>query len=234
MQTSGLTAPRAHNDAEPASPAPAPQPEAAPPSSRSAAPQTPTRRPWRPRGAPERNRHGLRSTTLPKACRRVEHDVRKLRIELERELGTVSILSAAAIQSACRHEVRARLAERWLRLQGDNLTLAERLSLLQTISAATDSRDKALRSLPLERDAADVWSSIYRTSSALPAADAAEGEGDDENQSPIHRTGAEKGTAYDHQTTYGDRAEDAPAPSGCTHTSTSPTDTAETDHDPDG
>jgi hypothetical protein len=68
----------------------------------------------------------------------------------------------ALLQSACRHEARAMLAAKWLRDEGKNLAINERLSLTATISNATDSRDKCLKLLGLDRlaDAGDAWGSI--------------------------------------------------------------------------
>lgn len=115
-------------------------------------------------GAPTNNRnrmrHGLRASQLPENCKFIENALNRLRREIEDTLGTTSILQAALIQSAMRHEKRALLCERWLRIHGDELPLAERLSLLSAASTATDSRDKCLDRLGLDRRELDPWANL--------------------------------------------------------------------------
>lgn len=111
-------------------------------------------------GAPQGNRnsirHGLRASSLPPGCSYLDGQLRSLRKGLRREIkrthGDVSLLHEAAVQSALRHETRALLAARWLRLGGDKLPLEQRLSLLAAISTATDARDRCFKSLGLDRD----------------------------------------------------------------------------------
>jgi len=68
----------------------------------------------------------------------------------------LSVFHAALIQSACRHEGRAQLLTRYLREAG--LSLADRLAVLSGIGNATDSRDKCLQRLDLDRRAdIDPW-----------------------------------------------------------------------------
>jgi hypothetical protein len=55
----------------------------------------------------------------------------------------VGVYHSALIQSACRHETRAQLLQRYLR-ESPDLTLAERCQLLDGIGRATDARDKCL------------------------------------------------------------------------------------------
>jgi hypothetical protein len=65
------------------------------------------------------------------------------------------------LQSACRHEKRAALAERWLRLEADPDKPSEyKISLLTQMSAATDARDKCLERAGLGKAAKDDWASI--------------------------------------------------------------------------
>jgi len=61
----------------------------------------------------------------------------------------VPIDLACFINSACRHETRAGLLFRWLRNEGEAIPLERRITLLREISAATDSRDRAIRALAL-------------------------------------------------------------------------------------
>lgn len=115
------------------------------------------------RGAPDGNRnrlrHGLRTSRTPPGCRDIEIDARKLRRNLEDAVlancGEVAIYQAALINSAVRHEKRARLIERWLS-QNAELPLTDRCQLLRELSAATDSRDKCLEKLKQGKD----WSMI--------------------------------------------------------------------------
>ena len=115
-------------------------------------------------GAPRGNfngmRHGLKASKLPPKCKGEEREIYFLRQEIFAELVTIHgspdaipLLSLALLQSLVRHEQRCRLAARWLRLQGDSLPLAERLSLLDTISKATDARDRCLERAGLTTDA---------------------------------------------------------------------------------
>jgi len=86
-------------------------------------------------------------------------------------------LHEALLQSAVRHETRALLAAKWLRDQDGKLNLEQRLQLLATISAATDSRDKCLVRLGLDRrDAATITTTLYAATATHTAA--ADGPGD--------------------------------------------------------
>ena len=88
------------------------------------------------------------------------------------------------MNSACRHERRAALAERWLRVNADELDVSAKLNLLKTISDATDSRDKCLDRLKLDTPTSDPWASAIDVTPRLDAGDAAErdasGAGDTE------------------------------------------------------
>lgn len=140
-----------------------------------------------PKGNTNRMRHGLTAAKLPKGCQYIENRVGQFRKQLEAEIvechGEITILSAALIQSACRHETRAKLLGRWLRegedevrtstsKQGSNgsgtqltaevtrttLTITERSGLLRDISAASDSRDKCVERLSLKQSSNnDPW-----------------------------------------------------------------------------
>lgn len=122
-------------------------------------------------------RHGLRSAELPKGCRYIERTADRLRLDLESEVcgrhGSIGTYRAALIQSACRHEKRASLCERWLRLadgNGEKLSTLDRASLLREVSNATDSRDKCIERLGLDRpERESILDALYRT----PAPDVA-------------------------------------------------------------
>jgi hypothetical protein len=79
------------------------------------------------------------------------------------------------IQSALRHEGRALLLQRKLRLQSDDLTLDQTRAVLADISDATDRRDRCIRQLGLDRKAKatieDVRKQLY-AGAGLPDVDA--------------------------------------------------------------
>lgn len=95
-------------------------------------------------------KHGLRASGLPKGCSYIEGQVSAFRRYVREQLGEMTLWQEATLQSACRHETRALLAARWLRLEGEALTVHERVALSKTISDATTSRDKALRGIGLD------------------------------------------------------------------------------------
>lgn len=131
-------------------------------------------------GAPAGNRnattHGSRGWlalgSLPKGASYVRRLLGEMRRRLETAVldnsGELGAYELAVVQTACRHEGRALLAGRWLRLEGDSLDVSVRLALLNTIGSASDSRDKCLRLLGLDlKRAANPWASI--DSEPLPA-----------------------------------------------------------------
>ena len=113
------------------------------------------------RGAPLANKnatkHGLRASGLPPGCTYVQGQISAFRRYVRNELGQLSLWQEATLQSAIRHETRALLAARWLRLNEDKLSIAERLNLLKTISDATDRRDKCLAAIGLDGKPANPW-----------------------------------------------------------------------------
>jgi hypothetical protein len=124
----------------------------------------------RPHGGQPGNRnaqrHGLRSSNLPAGCKAVENRLHQfgkaMRTAIVDARGGMSIVDAALVQSAIRHEKRAALAERWLRVEPE-LTLEQRLTLMRESSAATDSRDKCLEKLKLDRaDTSSILSQLYQ------------------------------------------------------------------------
>lgn len=81
----------------------------------------------------------------------------KLTADVREKYGAVSSLHAALIQSALRHEARAMLLQRWLRLEGNGLPLLERMALVKGICDASDSRDKCIGRLGIDTPADDPW-----------------------------------------------------------------------------
>jgi len=118
-----------------------------------------------PKGNHNATRHGLRASGLPPGCTYIEGQISAFKRYVRAELGgTLSTWQEATLQSACRHETRALLAARWLRLEAKALTISERAKLLDCIGRASDQRDKCLMALGLDRDPmADAIDALYAT-----------------------------------------------------------------------
>lgn len=109
-------------------------------------------------GAPKGNdnaaRHYLRAGKLPSKLQYVEHRINAFRRHLEDEVaskkGEVSIVDAAAINSACKWERHGLLAQHWLRHEAEILSAGDRLKFSEAIAKASDNRDKNLRLLGLD------------------------------------------------------------------------------------
>ena len=99
-------------------------------------------------------RHGLKAGKLPKNAQYIEHQVNRLRRELEAAVfnvkGEVSLLDAATIQTALKWERHGALALRWLRVQSEKLKPTEALQFSREIARASTERDRALRALGLD------------------------------------------------------------------------------------
>jgi hypothetical protein len=94
-------------------------------------------------------KHGLRASGLPKGCAYIQGQIVSFRRYVRNELADLSLWQEATLQSACRHETRALLAARWLRLEAGELPIKDRVALLKTISDATDKRDACLKAIGL-------------------------------------------------------------------------------------
>lgn len=99
-------------------------------------------------------RHGLKAGKLPKAARYVEHQLNRLRRELEDRVlalrGEVSLVDAAAIVSAIRWERHGALCNRWLRLEEENLKPLDRLQFSREVARASTERDRSIKLLRLD------------------------------------------------------------------------------------
>ena len=129
-----------------------------------------------PRGNKNRTLHGLRASGLPNGCTYIRSSLSSLRTLVRNELeqrqggGRLELYQEACLQSAVRHETRALLVARWLRLAGDELDIDKRISLLRDLSNATDARDRCLKELGLDKSpAADDWPAVI-TAVATPTA----------------------------------------------------------------
>jgi len=133
-----------------------------------------------PRGNANRLTHGVRSYLaigrLPKGASYIRRTLGLLRTAIESAVqeahGEISIVSAALVQSAIRHEARCALLTRYLRDHDDSLTLSDRLGVLKQIGDATDSRDRCLRGLDLpSKRNANIWETLYEEQSSPTGAD---------------------------------------------------------------
>lgn len=111
-------------------------------------------------------RHGLKAGQLPKGASYIKRDADILRRYLEAAVverhDEITLYHAACIQSAIRWERHAMLAQRWLRLEADDLDAGTRLSFSREIAKASSERDKCLERLGLDkRDAQDALTLLY-------------------------------------------------------------------------
>lgn len=134
-------------------------------------------------GAPQGNtnalKHGLRCsevrfslTLMPAGLKCVEREVNEFRRLIEAAVvaahGSISVLHAAIIQTACRHEYHARLATKWFRDHQANIKrLDKKLVLTKAIADASTARDKCLDRLRLDVKAADISDMLFGPGNAL-------------------------------------------------------------------
>jgi hypothetical protein len=134
-------------------------------------------------GAPVGNvnalKHGLRGSKMPRSARYVENALASFRNAILDELASIrdtkdlSVADSATVNRAIRCETRARLALHWLRSEDDKLSMDDRLRLLDVVSAATESRDKALSQLGIVPTGkpvgqVDQWAEFDRERKAQP------------------------------------------------------------------
>jgi hypothetical protein len=139
---------------------------------------------------------------LPKGCQYIEKTVNALRRQVEAALiaakGAISIIDAAGVNSVLKWERHGMLAAHWLRKEADNLSVMERLKFSEAIAKASDSRDRAIRSLGIDAKASDGWNDVYRLMPPADATDpATDGEGTSDNDAErpdVGETTPTKGT----------------------------------------
>jgi hypothetical protein len=150
--------------------------------------------------APEGNsnawKHGLRSSLVLVAVPPKAAWIKKLMAAFRRDLeaavverhGEVSLMRAAVINSASRHETIAQLAGRMLKLAGDEVKTETKLAILDRIGRATDARDRCIRALELDATH-DAWGAYFASPIDVP------GPTDHETQSaPEATTEHQEGT----------------------------------------
>jgi hypothetical protein len=75
--------------------------------------------------------------------------------------GEITLVDAAYVNTAYRAERHAQLAQRWLALEAESMTPADRLNYSREVVRASAERDKAIAGLDLpKRHSADYWSSL--------------------------------------------------------------------------
>ncbi len=127
-----------------------------------------------PKGSANNLRHGMKGSKLPPGCKYIESRVNALRRTVEEAVievkGEVGLVDAAAINSILKWERHGLLAAHWLRHQIDKLSATERLKFSEAIAKASDSRDKSLRTLGLDRDdSANIIDALYSRTSNTEA-----------------------------------------------------------------
>lgn len=121
-------------------------------------------------GAPKGNtnaiRHGMRGSKLPVGCKYIEGRVNALRRMVEQALitqkGEIGIVEAAAVNTILKWERHGLLAAHWLRHEADSLSAGDRLKFSEAIAKASDNRDKAIKSLNLDKEVSP-WDRLYQT-----------------------------------------------------------------------
>lgn len=130
-------------------------------------------------GAPAGNvnglTHGMRSSDdvmnvrfnlgkLPPMLKRIERAVNLFRRAIESAVvdahGSVGVYHAALVQSAARLEARALMAQRWLRLNIEELDMNEKLACSKAIAEASTARDKCLERLGLHQTKGNAWDDL--------------------------------------------------------------------------
>lgn len=124
------------------------------------------RRGGAPIGNANRMRHGLRGSGLPAGCGHIRKAVNDFRRQLEDAIlearGEITLVDAANVSTAFRWEKHAQLAQRWLRLEAESMSPADRLAYSRDVARASAERDKAIAALGLpERPNGDDWHTVH-------------------------------------------------------------------------
>jgi hypothetical protein len=128
-------------------------------------PDTLKKRGGAPKGSMNNFRHGMRGSGLPKHCGHVQRATCHFRRQLERAVldakGEINIVDAAFINSAYRAERHGQLAQRWLMLEAEQMSAADRLAYSREVVKASESRDRAIAALKLDRKPSDIWEALH-------------------------------------------------------------------------
>jgi hypothetical protein len=106
----------------------------------------------------------MRGSALPKGCHHIDRATCHYRRQLESAVlearGEITLVDAALVNTAYRAERHAQLAQRWLHREAANMSPADRLGYSREVVKASESRDKAIASLKLERQSSDLWATL--------------------------------------------------------------------------
>lgn len=115
--------------------------------------------------------HGLCSNRVaslggvPKGASYVGRLVGKLRRELENNVevakGKITLTDALVINTACRWERHAMLANRWLAKNCEKMTFDQRLNYSRDIAKAAENRDRAIGKLNLDQTPESIIGQLY-------------------------------------------------------------------------
>lgn len=124
------------------------------------------RRVGAPVGNANRTRHGMRGAGLPPGCGHIQRATCAFRREVEAAVlearGEITLVDAASINTAFRAERHAQLAQRWLAVEAESMTPADRLNYSREVARASELRDKALAALDLpRRRTGDQWRVLH-------------------------------------------------------------------------
>ena len=148
-----------------------------------------------PKGNSNAIRHGLRAVaTLPPGCNWVRKRLVQFRQSVEGAIvdthGEVDLFRAATLQTAVRWEAVAQLAARWLREAGDTLSPTDKLTFVRQAAMASESRDRSLKALGLDKSQVADLDNLYRR--PLEAAVVDPVAGDSEHPSQQHNASGER------------------------------------------
>lgn len=121
------------------------------------------------RGNSNRQGHGvrtfLRSSALPKGAEYIQRKEQAFRRAVEHEVskgGTkrLGLGKIALVDAVIKHDTVLELLQRWLRVE-ENLSVTDRLNIMDKISKSTDSRNRALEKLGVIVDPKGKKQSIF-------------------------------------------------------------------------
>ena len=158
-------------------------------------------------GAPFGNTNGAKNGTrmtrlilgeLPPSMSRVTRYCRKYRRALEQATeaahGDVTVAMAHLIDAACTHEQHAQVCRWLLRDRIDKMAAADILECSKQITAAKDSRNRAVKALNLDQHDKNVFDALSQPVADDAAQDADHGDATDSGESePADEDNAKSG-----------------------------------------
>jgi hypothetical protein len=120
----------------------------------------------------------MRGSGLPKHCGHVQRATCHFRRQLEAAVldvkGQIDIVDAAFINTAYRAERHAQLAQRWLSIEAERMSPADRINYSREVVRASESRDRAISNLKLDCKPSDIWDSLAHVAFDVDSAPNAE------------------------------------------------------------